>query len=243
MTRRLAALFGAAALISCACVGADPAVPAKPDAKTEALLKEISAGAASLQTLTADIVLTQVSRDSSGKLQVVRYNGAMRLKKPNLAIIVVRSDTFSQTVASDGKSLFQTLPGQFYTEGPVDAQGRNINVFWASPINLFFNTTMLSPTSKPGPVFGVAPPETLGGRIYEILTVSSQRPVVSVTRYYVSPEHLTLKAVTTVRQALMDIQFDATLLNVRVNPPLADSDFAYTPPAGSSRYVIPPATK
>ncbi len=208
------------------------AAPGLADEKADALLQEVAKATQATQTLTADLSLSQ-----SGQAQ--KYEGKVRLKRPNLARITFGAP-LNQTIASDGKTLWTLTAENQYTKQATDPKGRNINGLWAIPVSLFFDPGSLGPL---GPVSATkrqyAGNETVAGQTFQVVEVSGNQPVTYTMKLYVSANKLITRAEIAIKQDKETAKLNAILTNVRTNQPLATASFAYTPPKTAKLYEEP----
>lgn len=211
---------------------------AHADDRAVALLKEIEKATTSLQTLTADITLTQTTHVPGTKDFSFTVQGTVKLKKPNLALIVLKGDPLSQTIASDGKTLVQLLPNNRYVKSPADPKGRNL-VMWAVPINLFFTSDPLDLALKTPEQVTSGGKETIDGVEYDVVSVHVAKPVTTTTQYYFRADRLITRIMRAMFQSTGGSRLDIVLSHVKLDQKLADSEFAYTLPPDALPFDLP----
>jgi outer membrane lipoprotein-sorting protein len=219
--QRILFAWGGAALLTM--LGAAPGLA---DEKADALLQEVAKATQATQTLTADLSLSQ-----AGQGQNMKFEGKVRLKKPNLARITFGAP-LNQTIASDGKNVWTLLSdNNQYMKQTADPKGRNINGLWAIPVSLFFDPSLLGPL---GPVSAAKHQylgsQTVEGQPFQVVEVSGNQPVAYTMKLYIGANKLITRAEIEIKQDKATAKLNAILTNVRTNQPLATASFAYTPP-------------
>lgn len=185
------------------------------------------------RSLSADITLTWKSHG------IERHaSGAVRLMKPNYAVIRLTGDYPQRLLVSDGRSRFVTSDRSTYTQNPIDPKGTGIDSpWWGIPFRFFF-TQSLNP-------FGAAPDpketfEDLGretapdGTNFRVLAAHGESVMGTYSAKFLFNEKLHLLQKTTVQFGEGDkaAVFGAALSNIHLNVPLASQIFHFVPTAG-----------
>jgi outer membrane lipoprotein-sorting protein len=231
MTPRRTLLLCGGALLA-----ATAASPSRADDQSDALLKQVETATAATQTLTADLELTQKAKDEAGHDVNQKFQGAVKLKKPNLArIYVSMGPGNAQTTASNGKALYFTFGNQFMKNTP-GAKGENIQAMWAFQVPIFFGAGVKSLGDATTKYLGK---ETVDGTEYEVISLVPKQMEGQQMKLYVSPDKLVTRLVMDVDASGQKMQVGAALKNVKRNVVLDDTAFAYTPPKTATLYKQP----
>jgi outer membrane lipoprotein-sorting protein len=200
------------------------------DERAAQLVREITAKAASFRTLSGN--LRMVNQFGKTKMS---STGTVRLKKPNLALIVMKEKVFGDTVSSDGKTVTNLMGGEQYMKMPADPTGSNINMGWAYPVTMFFSPTeILKHMSSAGLTYGGT--ETVGGVTYDRLISKDD---MSTTTLYVRPDRLVTRVRIDVKQESQSLAVSAELTDVKVNGPIRAADLAFRLPKTAKLYKQP----
>jgi len=217
-------------LLGCALLGiASSMAPARADEKADAILKQVSAADKSLQSLTADISLTQ----QMGQ-QGMSINGTVKIKKPNKIHLTIGPPA-NQTIITDGKTLYLLMPGNQYMKQPFPS-GQSPEFL---PGNLLFD-----PQSPLGAKLVESKPrylgtETVAGKTYRVLTLTPPAPPTATMKLYVDANNLVTRSETEMKNDQTTMKMVAALSNIKINPNLAVAEFEYTPPPTAKLYTGP----
>jgi outer membrane lipoprotein-sorting protein len=211
-------------------------VSSRADEASEALLKKVATATKSIQTLSADLELSQNVQTGDGKKHDQKLQGTVKLKRPNLARISVGQGSDSmQEVASNGTDLYQVFGNQYIKRTP-GANGQNIQAMWAFQVNMFFNPNQLPLGDSNSKFLGK---ETVGGVDYQVIELTPKAMQEEKVKLYVSPDNLIVQAVLSADSANQKVKLSATLRNIKRNITLDSAAFAYTPPKSASPYKEP----
>jgi peroxiredoxin/outer membrane lipoprotein-sorting protein len=196
---------------------------ARADRKSEALLKKVRKATEDARTFQAD---AEVTASGGGKSQT--FQVAMRLMKPNFASVRFTGvPNGPRALISTGTTLFQVREAEkAYFSMPAPPVGESLGVLGPfAPDTLFF-----APQNLPQPDGTRHAGELkLHGTKYEVLEVATKDPPQTV-KYYVGPSGLVEGVDVLFRDPAGDQAVTMVLKNVRVNAPLTEQDFAYSPP-------------
>lgn len=209
------------------------ASPALADAAGEKLLEKCVDAEAKLKSLQANFTLRQ---EMGAQTRVL--HGTLKLKKPNSALITMQGAqaSDSRTLASDGKKFttYFSADNEFQKEAP-DPSGGNIGRSANTETTVFFNSDVLNQIRAQGTGIKVTGTVTIGGVACKELSITGGTPN-SVYKIYIGPDSL-LRGVTlaydtpTGRSAT-----ESRLTEVKSNPTLPDSTFAFALPKGAKPY-------
>jgi outer membrane lipoprotein-sorting protein len=208
------------------------AAPCRADARADALLKAVTATTRATQTLRADLSVSQSSLGVTQKLA-----GTLRLKKPNLARIVL-TEPDNATIASDGKTLWilMTADNQ-YRKMDVDAKGNDLDFIGSVLISQFFDPQSLGSFGRLSYARSqYVGQETVGKQTFQVVELTSQKPVAYKIKLYISAQKRVLRLVADYTQDREAHHLVASLANVKTDTPLPTASFAYTPPK-SAQFV------
>lgn len=207
----------------CLCLGA--LQTASADQTAETLLQTSVARAKSMRALTAHVELTWGSPSQSLK----RSTGAIKLMKPNFALIELTGDYPLTTLASDGRSRYLFSDVAKYSLTAADPSGKNIDTpWWIFPVRFFF-TQDLKPFGPDSPTWTsirYAGLETMAGVSYRVLEIAGDKPMPYTARYYFDDGVLRRSVVTFTGGPV----FTAQIEQVRTGHNLRSRDFAFRPP-------------
>jgi outer membrane lipoprotein-sorting protein/peroxiredoxin len=193
-------------------------------------LKEVAVATRAAQTLSADLTLTQ-----SGAGPVVTTMGKVKLKKPNLAHIVLGNPP-RQTIASDGKSIWLVhLDRMRYQRTDARPNGNQVATFTMVPIGMFFDPDFRGfpgATIKSTRFVGE---ESVDGETYRVVEISGEQPSEFTLKCYAAPNGLFTRTTLSLKHGDKTITFGAVLSDLKVNDELPDDSFAYAPPKLAAR--------
>jgi outer membrane lipoprotein-sorting protein/peroxiredoxin len=205
------------------------AAPARADEKAEAILAQCRAATAKLQCLKADLWITQ------GPNALI---GTVTLKKPNKAWIQM-SGIGPDRIVSDGKTLLVYVPSKHQClkmdPGPdgsrIPAVAGPVGVFFL-PQSIGHETASVTPTYVGRRKFE--------GADYEVIDLVTPGAESRSVRCFISPEDFLLHRVVAIRtDAAGAPPVEATLKNLRLNPPVGDDAFIWQPPADAVLIEVP----
>jgi len=173
----------------------------------------------------------------NGSAQKLSVDGSVQLKHPNLALIKLGAP-FSATIASDGKTLY-TVSAAGYNKSPADPEGKNIDAMVAIPVNMFFDSNNLGFTKIADATAQLLQPVTLDGTSYRVISITGTKPFTFTMKLFVSPDNVVTRMAAQISSSGQQQHLTAELHNVKLNQPLADTVFAYTPPANVQQAQVP----
>lgn len=234
-TARRVRLFAAAFL-------ALSATTAHADPKAQALLEKVQAANEAARTMTADLTyaVTSVKRTQ-------RAEGTVKLMRPNAALITFSQligAPFTRLIASDGTTVWKFDPKQnTYQKQAVNAQGKNIRLWDAAPIQAFFDV----PSAMRECVYVRDPDavkhageETVNGVNYQVLEhrmqglVSGGESSPFTHRLYIGPDYLIHKHMLLFQSGGQPGVQVAELSNIKTNVAMTAAEFSFKPPAGAT---------
>jgi outer membrane lipoprotein-sorting protein len=194
---------------------------ARADVKSDAVFKKARAAAAGAKTLEADVVLNAGGR---------AMNATLAAAKPNKGILTLRGPDGKamQTMISTGTDTYMVMDAQkMYQKMPGTAGAQMIGAFPGSPIDAFFQPKNIGATGK-SKYIG---PTKVGGKTYQVVQVTGapgpggqggQKLFFGAGGLM---EGIELAGMPGGGKLTM------WLKNMKVNGPLDQKRFAYTPPA------------
>lgn len=199
------------------------------DAEGERILQEVSAAYTKMQTLAADFAVRQ---EASGA-PAMEMHGTIKAKKPDLYAID-SSGALPARMVSDGKTVLYHLKSQnAYARFPAGGQSMNLTVTAVAPLTLFFNTHKIVAPNTPTRYLGK---ERWSGQEYDCV---EQRLDSMVMRYDIGKDRIVYRMQIHVEAKGQKMDVEASLCNVRIDPPLPPKDFEVTPPQGAQQFEMP----
>jgi outer membrane lipoprotein-sorting protein/peroxiredoxin len=206
----------------------------RADREAEATLKEFRAAEKAVQTMSADLTLTQ----SSGGGPVTTTPGSIRLKKPNFARIEL-GKPFHHTIASDGTSVWLTEKDRHrYQKNEANAQGTGMASFLIVPVGMFFDPEFrgfIEPSIQGTRYVGK---ETIEGQTYRVVEIQGDKPYHFTLTCYVDGRGLVTRTRLQMKLGADTLQFGTVLSHLKINETLSERDFSYTPPADAVLYDL-----
>lgn len=208
-----------------------PAAAASADPRSDEVLKKFREVTAKTQTLQAEMVTTT---QLPGETRTLNYT--IRLMKPNFAQIRITDGTGEKrgAIMSNGKELFVvTDEVKRYQTSPADARGQNVGGAGGlhSPIAAFFNPDQLLRRAA----HRYVGQQSVGGKVITTIEVVSQRAPQTQRLFFDSAGHF--EGVELRYSDPKGARVVTTMLrNARFGADLAESSFAYSPPAGYRPY-------
>jgi len=217
--------------------------PAHADTKAQTLLKKVKTATRNARTLTADLV--KIGMD--GKI----LQAKVLLRKPNYAAVIyddTNGNPAPAAVASDGKTVWRypdPAKNEYRIE-PADSAGKGI-VQWLDglPVQTLFGMekALADGGIKPDNLTYVGT-KMWEGQNFEVLQHDFNEEGKRYTAWlYIGQDNLIHRHVGTFYIPKPDgtpRMFEVALKNIKVNPPLKTSRFAYTPPADAMQMVEKP---
>ncbi|HLK57091.1 MAG TPA: hypothetical protein VKU00_11030 [Chthonomonadaceae bacterium] len=211
--------------------------PVRADEKADALLGEVRAATAALQTLTGNVSYQQKSGVGE-----IKYEGTFTLKRPNYAHIEL-GEPIRRTIIQDGKTNWVLIRGAVdpsgkpqlqYVKRPADPSGLTVAI--CQPITWFFHPAMLGTFAQPPKgakplevTSKLANNEKIDGVDYQVIELSVEKPVPAVVRLYIGQDKLLARWVED-RKGAYPAVITYVLKNVKAGGTVNDRDFVYTPP-------------
>lgn len=220
--------------------------PLRADEAADGMLTEVRGKTAATQTLTGDFSFVQQVQGTETK-----FEGKFQLKRPNFARIQL-GEPLGQTIVSDGKNVWMLFRGAVtadgrtqyqYTKRAADPDGLTLAV--CAPITLFFHPGSIG-TPGPPPK-GIKPPvvttklvnkETLDGAEYQVIEVSQEKPIPTITRLYIGADKR-LARMMVERKGANPSKLSYILKNIKTEAVLNDRDFVFTPPKDAKLLPTP----
>jgi outer membrane lipoprotein-sorting protein len=199
---------------------------ASADQKSDALFQKAREALSSARTLEAEVVQRFEAGDQKGG-----YTANVRLMKPNLGEVVIKPEGGrpGETTISDGKNLYRIMPGQKqYMRMPANPKGVGGLAGFFMPLKAFFEPEALAA----GAGHKSAGMKEVDGKSYEVVQFTSSQPPEGPTRYYFDENGLLAGMEIDLKDGPREGIFRLWLKNLRLNAPLTEKQFAYTPPAG-----------
>jgi outer membrane lipoprotein-sorting protein len=212
------------------------AIPVRADEKLDALLQRTRDAIAKLQTLQADVEMVEAG---------ARLTGTVQLKRPNLARLELKSEAHGFVLTSDGKAVYQHDPGsKEYYKGEPGVDGRDIMPLIPSSdiLIVFFQPGRLGMAgASPATSWVYGGRQKVGPDEYEVVDWTKSLPAFKVTwRFFISPKDNLVHRVDTINKGPNgDSLVTLTLKNLRVNAPVADTTFRWTPPRDAKELPQP----
>jgi outer membrane lipoprotein-sorting protein len=206
---------------------------ARADAAGEALLQKCVGAEGRIQTLQADFVTT---KKTNGQAETIR--GTLKLKKPNLAQIVMNGTGGQNniTTLSDGKTLvtYMRSDNEYLTEA-ADMSGGNIARGTILEAMVFFNADTLNQFRSTGTAVKIAGSQNVGDMACRVLQITGSQKGYSY-RIFVGPDNLLRGTSTTMSAGGQSASFESRLTNVKTDAALPQTAFAWTPPKGAKPF-------
>jgi len=140
----------------------------------------------------------------------------------------------NMTIASDGKNLYTVMGGTQVRKTDADANGKNIDATIAVPLTMFFDPQNLGFTKRGSTAATLLPQQTIDGKTYDVVQLQGTSPLKFTMKLYVTPEKVVTRMALQLQQGPQWSHYSAVLQNVKIGEPIADTAFAYTPPAGAT---------
>jgi outer membrane lipoprotein-sorting protein len=230
-TRRLAGAVGTAAV---AALVVFLWVPHWADlSQVDRLLTRARESTARLQSLTADL---------EGSIGPERFTGTMILRRPNLARIdLTGQELGTVTIVSDGNSGVTYFKEQNqFTEMNPGPDGRNVFGIFVDQVDYFFRPESIGVVPSGGRSAYVGKMMAGGGE-YDVVDLSMIfGSLEKTTRYLISAQdHLIHEVVTTTGHDGKKGTSRVTLNSLRIDVPIDDSTFQWTPPPSAVPLQMP----
>lgn len=202
------------------------AFPARADERARELITKAKEGTARLNSLQAEIEMSDNNQTRRGTLA---------FQRPNLARIEMKPP--GETVVSDGTDVYVYFPTQDqYLKQSVEPKGQNIQSLWAiaffDPERLFTLGGSVAPTYEGR--------KKVDGKEFELIRMTTPGEAPTTLSFYLSPEnYLVHRVEQQVKLGDQEMKASMALKNVRTNVKLNASLFRYTPPKTAKLYEPP----
>lgn len=212
------------------------AIPVRADEQLDALLQRTRDAIKKLQTLQADVEWAEAG---------ARMTGTAQLKRPNLVRLELKSEAYGFVLVSDGQAVYQHDPkSKEYYKGEPGADGRDIVplISGADLLLLYFQPARLGlPTASPAASWVYAGKQKVGAEEYEVVDWANPIPGFQLTsRYFISAkDNLVHRLDFTGKGPAGENKVTLALKNLRVNAPVADATFRWTPPQDAKELPQP----
>jgi outer membrane lipoprotein-sorting protein len=198
---------------------------ASADPKSDALFQKAREALSSAPTLEAEVVQAFEAGDQKGG-----YTATVRLMKPNIGEVVIKPEGGrpAETTISDGKQIYRISPTQkVYQRSEAGPKGVGGLTGFFMPLKAFFEPEALTA----GADYKHTGAKAVDGKSFEVVQFTSTQPPEGVTRYYFGESGLLEGMEIDLKEGDQTGIFRLWLKNLRLNTPLTEKEFAYTPPA------------
>ncbi len=218
--------------------GASPTVD---DDRAKVLLEQMAATMHSAKTLEAQMEIVYTRTDKLTGPRVEHNKGSIRLRKPNFAYAVTSGDMY-QLLASDGKSRWSMFGDQStYVKKNASSDGRNLSFHMGFLVNYFFTQNADIYASK-GQIsqklryVGRGEVDGTTTDIVELTSAISKTEEPATLTFHIGPDHLLRRSIIRHNGERVDLVYDTTYLDIRIDRELPVDSFAYAPPKGSQPF-------
>lgn len=226
-----------AVLLALATLALAAVLPARAEDPLDALLQRARKAVTRAQTLQGDLEMTD---------QGQRLTGKLALKRPNLARMELKGPELEVLVVSDGTRYYWYLPktNEYYHGEPGGSGGDIMSpVPSGDMMMVFFQPQRLDPQAllARGSEWRYGGNQRVDGEECEVADwIHNVGPFRVTFRFFIATKNDLVRRVDTINPR-PDGDLVATLIlkNARVDAPVADTAFRWSPPAGATAHPLP----